>query len=160
MSHAPSLAPRAVLSHDPSLSMEANGLLTRELRSVLGRDSVDLPPGSADHAGDRHGTHSSPVVGAIEMKLMLAMIGLMFLVVGGVVLVATTGYSMLVPALLLFIPTTTIVALMIRRMTEEFEHLSPETAAVLAHEGVGDPDRVFSELIADFRGREGDAATR
>lgn len=154
MSHSPSLVPRAVLSHDPSLSAEANGLLTAELRAALGRGSVDLPPGAADHAGDRHATHSAPVVGAIEMRLMLTMIGLMFLVVGGVVLVATEGYWMLIPALLLLAPTTTAVALMIRSMTDEYEHLSPETAAVLAHEGVGDPDRVFSELVADFRGRE------
>lgn len=158
MSHAPSLAPRAVLSHDPSLSAEANELLTSELRAVLGRDTVDLPPDAIDHAGDRHATHSSPVVGAIEMRLMLTMIGLMFVVVGGVVLVAAEGYWMLVPALLLLAPTTASVALMIRAMTEEYEHLSPETAALLAREGVGDPDRVFSELVADFRGREGTAS--
>jgi hypothetical protein len=145
---------RTVISHDPSLSDEANRLLTDELRLVIGGDSVELDEGSPDHSGDRHGHHNAAVVGAVEMRLMLSIVGLMFVMIGTIVLVGLDGYWWLLLALGALGPTTVIVATVITRMTDEFEHLSPETAAVLSHEGVPDPDGFFTQLVGDFGGRD------
>jgi len=39
---------------------------------------------------------------------------------------------------------------MVTRLAGEGEHPSPELAALLEREGVGDPDRLLTELVREF----------
>src|SRR3954470_6833770 len=48
---------RRVASDDPSLSPEANQMLTEELRAIVGSAFVEVPTERADPAHARHGTH-------------------------------------------------------------------------------------------------------
>jgi len=36
------------------------------------------------------------------------------------------------------------------RLSGETEHVAPQTAAALEEEGIGDPDRVLTDLVKDF----------
>lgn len=156
---APLRVMRPVLSEDPSLSPEANRLLTDELRAVIGADAVEVEATRPDHHADRHATHSTAVAGAIEMRLFLTMVGLIFLMVFVIVAAFVGEVDVLVGlALVLLVPATITVALVVNRMADEPEHVSPETHAILSKEGMGDPDRTFSELLDDFRAPKGTPA--
>ncbi|HWC26391.1 MAG TPA: hypothetical protein VG474_07395, partial [Solirubrobacteraceae bacterium] len=47
---------RPVRSEDPSLSPEANELLTHELREAIGSDEVEVPEDVPDRSEDAHAT--------------------------------------------------------------------------------------------------------
>ena len=53
-------------------------------------------------------------------------------------------------AVVTLLASVTVVLFVVTRMTGENEHLAPGTAAALVEEGVGDPDRAFTDLVADF----------
>lgn len=142
---------RVVQSTDPSLSDEANRRLTQELRQVIGRDSVELPNGRADHRSDRHATHSSLMAAAIALKFEILLVGLVVAMTVLIALALTTGSSWLTGvALVLLLPAVWIIAASVMKLFGEHEHLDPETVALLSAEGVGDPDHYFNELVHDF----------
>lgn len=149
---SPSMVTRTVESNDPSLSPEANRLLTRELRSVIGSDHVEVPASWPDHHADRHATHSSLAASAILLRVFIAIVGLILAMTALIGVIATTSSWVLVGlATVLFIPTTYIVAAMVFRIFDEDEHVDPELAAMLMAEGMGDPDRTFTDLVHDFQ---------
>lgn len=144
---------RTVQSADPSLSAEANRLVTAELRRVVGRDSVDLPSGRADHSADRHGTHTKLMAAAISLWFEVALVFGVLAMTALIAIALTTGSSWLTGiALVMLLPAVAWIAWMVMRLFDEHEHLDPETAAMLSAEGVGDPDRMFNELVHDFEG--------
>lgn len=144
---------RSVESTDPSLSAEANRRVTDELRAVIGRDRVDLPTGRPDHRSDRHATHSSLVASAIAVRVELFLVGGILAMTALIAVAMTASSSWLVGiTTVLLLPAVALIARFVLALFDEHEHLDPETAAMLSEEGVGDPDRVFNELVHDFEG--------
>jgi hypothetical protein len=145
------LTSRTVQSTDPSLSAEANRLVTDELRKVIGRDEVDVPIGRADHRSDRHAVHTKLMAAAIQIRIELLLVGTIIAMTALIAIALNTGSSWLTGiSLVLLLPIVAYIAWSVMRLFSEAEHLSPEIAAQLSAEGVGDPDRYFNELLHDF----------
>ena len=77
--------PHNVVSDDPSLSREANRLLTDELREATGSDSADIPDSRTVHNQDTHATHGRLAASVIDARLGLIVTGLVLLIVIGLV---------------------------------------------------------------------------
>ncbi|MFL5818148.1 MAG: hypothetical protein ACJ76L_11185 [Conexibacter sp.] len=143
---------REVRSADPSLSDEANRLLTEEVRKVLGRDVVEVPAETPERHDEVHGRRST-VLGMIAANRLLFAISLAALiVVGAIVSLATGSWWALVAACAVHATGTVLIAAFAIGMTTRVEHVDPTTAARLEAEGVSDPDRVLSELTDEFAG--------
>jgi hypothetical protein len=150
---------RFVRSEDPSLTPEANRLLTREVQEVVGAEEVEVPKGTPRRTEDRHGTHSTLVATLIDNRPIIIVTLLAALVVGGIVAMTTGWYVAVLLAVGLHALCTMLVAAGAVQLTTQVEHVAPETAARLEQEGVADPDRVLSELVEDFSGvQAGNAA--
>jgi hypothetical protein len=145
---------RAVRSEDPSLSPDANRLLTDELRQAVGRDEVEVPAGTPRRTAERRGRHS-PVVATLATHRQIAVVSLLAaLVIGAIVAFATGAWWAVVVALGLHALGTMLTATAAVQLTTEVEHVAPETAARLEEEGVADPDRMLTDLVEDFAGAE------
>ena len=147
---------RTVRSADPSLSPEANELLTEELREALGSDRVETSgewdsqqrPHAAIHAG-------GGVPAALSAnRLALGLIGGVLLVTGAIVAVATGSIWALIAALGVHAVVTVVVIAWFLRTTMVVEHMDPAKAAALEQEGVADPDLLLTMLAEDYRGEE------
>lgn len=141
---------RRVVSDDPSLSPEANQMLTEELCAIIGSAFVDVPVGRADPAHARHGTHGEAVAELIADRFGYVAATLVLVVVLAVVGLSTGSVVALAGALLVLGVTIALLMLMVLRLAGESEHPSPELAALLEREGVGDPDRLLTELVREF----------
>lgn len=135
---------------DPSLSPEANRILTRELRAAVGRDAVEVPHGRRHVERERHGGRPGVGVALSQNRLVIAMTLLTALVVGGIVSLATGSWWFLLLALGLHALGTLVVVGIVLRMTAQTEHLSPSAAAALQDEGVEDPDALLSDLVEEY----------
>jgi hypothetical protein len=145
---------RTVHSEDPSLSPEANRLLTEELRQAVGRDTVEVPVGTPRRTTERHGRRS-PVVATLATHRQLIVVTLLAaLVIGAIVAFVTGAWWAVVVALGLHALGTMLTATAAVQLTTEVEHVAPETAARLEEEGVVDPDRLLTDLVEDFAGAE------
>lgn len=146
---------REVRVEDPSLSDEANRILTEELRAVVGRDAVELPVARERVERARHGRRSGALVAVSANRLALGMTFLAALVVGAILSLATGSWWFLLLPLAAHAVATIAVVLGALQLTTETEHLSPGAAARLEDEGVPDPDALFSDLVEEFspRGR-------
>jgi hypothetical protein len=148
--------PREVRVADPSLSPEANRILTEELRQVVGGDTVRVPAGRKHVERERHGARSGFVVGLASNRLALGIAFLVALVVGAILSLVTDSWWFLLLALGVLALATIAVVLGVVQLTTETEHLSPSAAARLEDEGVGDPDALFSALVEEFTPRTQD----
>jgi hypothetical protein len=145
---------RFVRSEDPSLTPEANRLLTEELREVVGRDEVEVPVDTPHRSAERHGNHSAIVATLVSNRAILLVSLLAAIVVGAIISLATGSYLAVLVAVGLHALCTMLVAAGAVQLTTQVEHVAPETAARLEREGVGDPDRVLGQLVEDFVGAE------
>jgi hypothetical protein len=146
------LVERDVRSQDPSLSPEANRLLTDELREVVGDDHVRVPAQTPEREREAHGEHSKLLASLISNR-PLFIVGVLALLVVGVVATLSTGAWWAAALLAVLAVTCAVVAgLGALHLATETEHLAPDVAARLESEGVLDPDKVFTELIEEFAG--------
>jgi hypothetical protein len=145
---------RAVRSEDPSLSPEANRLLTEELREAVGRDEVEVPAGTPRRTSERRGRRSTVVATVASHRQLFVVTLLAALVVGAIVAFATGAWWAVVAALGLHALGTMLTATAAVQLTTQVEHVAPGTAARLEEEGVADPDRVLTDLVEDFAGAE------
>jgi hypothetical protein len=143
---------RFVRSEDPSLSPEANRLLTDELREVVGADEVEVPKDTPRRATERHGSRSTMVATLVDNRPIVLVTLLAAVVVGGIVSLTTGWYVAVLLAVGLHALCTMLIVAGAVQLTTQVEHVAPETAARLEEEGVGDPDRVLGELVEDFTG--------
>jgi hypothetical protein len=143
---------REVRSDDPSLSPEANRLLTGELREAVGSDYVEVPEEALHRSEERHADHSRFVATLVANRLVLVTSLLVLLTIGIVLSLATGNWWALVIALAIHAVGTLGTATAAIHLTTEVEHVGPTTAALLEDEGVRDPDQVLSELVEDFAG--------
>jgi hypothetical protein len=141
---------REVRSQDPSLTPEANRILTQELRAAVGRDEVEVPRTRAHVEHEPHGGRSGIAVAISQNRLIVALTLLAALVVGAIVSLATGSWWFLLLALGLDVLGMLAVAAIVLAMTTQTEHMSPGAAARLADEGVEDPDAVLSDLVEEY----------
>ena len=147
---------RPVESRDPSLSPEANRLLTRELRTVTGRDAVAVPRDRPHAEEARHANRTPLGIAWASNRTVLGMVVLVAVVVGGVATLTTGSWWLLALAFGVLALTTAFLVGWITRLTTETEHLDPAAAARLEYEGVADPDRLVTELVDAFANRDED----
>jgi hypothetical protein len=145
---------RPVRSEDPNLSPEANRLLTGELREAVGRDEVEVPAGTPRRTAESPGRRS-PIRATIATHRQIGVVSLLAaLVIGAIVAFATGAWWAVVVALGLHALGTMLTATAAVHLTTEVEHVAPATAARLEEEGVANPDRVLTDLVADFAGAQ------
>jgi len=141
---------REVGSHDPSLTPEANRILTQELRAAVGRDEVEVPRTRAHLEREAHGGRPGVAVAISQNRLIVALTLLAALVVGAIVSLTTGSWWFLLLALGLDMLGVLAVVAIVLAMTTQTEHMSPGAAARLADEGVEDPDAVLSGLVEEY----------
>jgi hypothetical protein len=141
---------RVVRSDDPTLTPEANRLLTEELREIVGADEVDVPTSRVEHEHDRHGTHSRWGAALASNRVILIVGFAMAVVVGAILALATGKWWVILIPLAVHAVGTFFVAGLALQATTEMEHPAPTVAARLEEEGVADPDRVLTDLAAEF----------
>ena len=133
---------------DPSISPEAERLLTAELREATGRPDAELPADAPRRL--REGPDHSPFVANLVSNRQLILVGfLAAVVVGGIIALTTGWYVAVLLAVALHALATLAVTAGVIQLTTEVEHVAPETAAALEEEGVADPDRVLTQLVED-----------
>jgi energy-converting hydrogenase Eha subunit C len=141
---------REVKSEDPSLSTEANRVLSEEAREAVGSDRARVPAGTS-RAHEETGGASSTLGATLASNRPLLIISFFtLLTVGVIVSLATDSWWALAAALVVHFVGTVIVVGATAQMSTETEHVSPAAAARLEEEGVPDPDQRLSELVAEF----------
>lgn len=149
------LRTRPVRSADPSLSPEANRVLTEELREAVGSDRV-----RSDERREPQRPHAEihargDVAAALSAnRLALGLIGGVLLVTGVIATVATGSLWALFAAVGVHAVVTVVVVMWFLRTTMIVEHMDPAKAAVLEEEGVADPDLLLTALAEDYRAGE------
>jgi hypothetical protein len=141
---------RAVEANLPTLTADANHRLTAALRDVIGADTVSVPADRPRPSqGDR--PHTSPLqrmttVKAIGLGLVAVVVGVAFVVVTALshdwVL---TGVAFVVLLGSLLVVTTAIIEL-----ASVAEYPDPGIVALLAEQGISDPEVRFSEMVKEF----------
>jgi hypothetical protein len=147
---------RSVRSEDPSLTPEANALVTGELQDAVGHDRVEVAVGTADHRADLRGTHSPLLAPFVELRLPLLVLLLLGALTLGVVGIAAGGAWVVVGVFVALLLGLSAVIGLVGRMVAEQEHLSPETEVALEDQGVANPDHTFNELVQEFSPDEED----
>ena len=143
---------RFVRSADPSLTPEANRLLSDELRAVLGRDRVRVPVDAPRREDDAHGRFAPALANLVSSRQIVLVSLLVALVVGAIATLATGSWWGLVGALAVHAVATLLAATGAIRLSTQLEHVSPTVAAKLEEEGVADPDAVFGDLVETYAG--------
>lgn len=152
---------RQVRVDQPELSPHTNERLTAEVREVVGDDHVTVP---TDRPRPSQGKSSAEPGHRLTAQLkpnrfILTMIGGSFLVIAAVVALAIGQWWILVGAFLVLIVVLAAMIATVLKMTSNQERPSPTTVAALEQDGVGDPERHFSELVKEFtpeRGQDGE----
>ena len=147
---------REVRSNDPSLSPEANRLLTEELREVVGAERVRVPRRTPRRSGRSHGRHSGFATEVAANRILLGISFLVLLVVGVIVALATAAWWAVVAACVVHAVGAFIVLTILGSAATQTEHVDPSVAAKLSEEGVPDPDAQLSDLVEEFAGAPGD----
>jgi hypothetical protein len=156
MRHDDELEVREVRSDDPSLSQEANRLLTEELREAVGADRVRVPRGTPRKSERSHGGRGGLATELAANRILLAVTFLVMLVLGVVVALATGAWWAVVAACIVHAAGAFAVLTILGSAATQTEHVDPAVAARLADEGVPDPDAQLTDLVEEFAGASGD----
>lgn len=142
------------------ISDHASELLTDELRDATGRDDVRAVPGErSPHATDAGASHSPMIAALLDNRALIGITFFVLLTVGGIIAITTGEWWALVVATVVHAFGTLAIAGGAIQFTTEVEHVSAGTAARLQQEGVGDPDRLLSDLVDEVAGTRGDDPT-
>jgi hypothetical protein len=144
------LEDRAVKVSEPGLSDEANGLLTREVREVIGRDHV-LVPHDRPHSSQNEVPRGSRLLTALhDNRLIVGITGGAALVIGAVLALLIGGWWVLPLAAVVLLLATYGVVSVIYSVESESEEPSATTVALLEEEGVRNPERLFADVLEEF----------
>jgi hypothetical protein len=143
---------REVVSEDPSLSPDANRILTEEARAAVGADRVRVPRDTPHTERDRHGEHSGFGEALAANRVLIAITFFALLVVGAIAALATGSWWAVVVAAVIHAIGTFVVLSTLASAARQTEHVSPTAAAKLAEEGVADPDATLSDLVEEYSG--------
>jgi Flp pilus assembly protein TadB len=141
---------REVVSDDPSLSTEANRLLTEEARAAVGADRVRVPRDTPHTERDPAGTHSSIGENFAANRILIAITFFALVVVGAIVSLSTGSWWAVVVAALVHAIGTFVVLTTLASAARQTEHVSPTATAKLAEEGVAAPDARLSDLVEAY----------
>lgn len=148
---------RDVRSEEPSLSPEANRILTDELRKAVGSDTVEVPADRPRRSREAAGGRSGPTVLLATHRLAVGITFFAALVVGGIVALATGSWWLLLVPIALHAVGTLAVAALALELTTKTEHASPEATARLEQEGVADPDALLTDLVDELAPEDSEA---
>jgi hypothetical protein len=143
---------REVRVDKPELSPQTNDRLTAEVREVVGDDHVTVPE---DRPRPSQGEASLQPGHRLTAELkpnrfIVAMIGGSFVVIAAIVALAIGQWWILVGAFVVLVVVLAAMIATVLRMTSNQERPSATTVAALEEDGVGDPERHFSELVKEF----------
>jgi hypothetical protein len=158
------LVRREVRVDEPELSPQTNDRLTAEVREVVDDDHVTVP---ADRPRPSRGEASPPTGHRLTAELkpnrfIMATIVGSFVVIAAIVALMIGHWWILVGAFIVLAAATAAVIATVLRMTSNQERPSPTTVAALEEDGVGNPERHFSDLVKEFtpeRGGDGEHRT-
>ena len=143
---------REVSVDQPELSPQTNERLTAEIREVVGDDHMIVP---ADRPQPSRGEASVQPGHRLTAELkpnrfIIAMTGGSFLVIAAIVALTIGQWWVLVGAFLVLVVVLAAMVATVLKMTSNQERPSATTVAALEEDGVGDPERHFSELVKEF----------
>jgi hypothetical protein len=143
---------REVTVDEPELSRQTNDRLTAEVREVVGDDHVTVPAvRSRPSRGEASPRPTHRLIAELKPnRFIIAMIGGSFVVIAAIVALAVGSWWILVGAFLVLIVVLAAMIATVLRMTSNSERPSATTVAALEEDGVGDPERHFSELVKEF----------
>src|SRR4051812_11347882 len=141
-----------VISDDPSLTPEANRVLTEEARAAVGADRVRVPRETPHAERDRAATHGSLAEAFAANRILIAITFFALVVVGAIVSLATGSWWAVVVAAVVHAIGTFVVLTTLASAARQTEHVSPTATAKLAEEGVADPDARLSDLVEAYSG--------
>jgi hypothetical protein len=141
---------RVVRVSEPGLSNQANDLLTREVREVVGRDHVLVAHDRPQISRSETPRVSHALTALHDNRVIVGMI-----VPAGIVIVAIVGLSigrwwLLPPATAILLLATYSVVSLVFSLEAGYEQPSPTTVALLEEEGVRNPERLFSDVVKEF----------
>jgi hypothetical protein len=146
---------RRVEVNDPSLSPEANRLMTEAVREIIGVDTVRVP---VDRPRPSQGERPTGNPFARATPTVIAIVGVIAVGAGVGMIVSlidhrwwTTGVAFLVLIVALFFVTMTIIGL-----ASTTDYSDPTNAAALSELGVSDIEPRLSEIVREFTPVEGD----
>ncbi len=149
MAEAGTLEQRTVEVNDPKLSADANRRLTEAVRTVIGADRVTVP---ADRPRISQGER--PRVGPLRRitAVKAATIGSLAVAVVVALIITMTGnhWWLLVVTFLVLAVALTAVTLTIIGLASTTEYPDPTLCALLAEEGMRDPEVRFTEIVREF----------
>ena len=149
---------REVKVADPGLDAEANQALTEEVQEVLGTAHVRVPKDRPHPSLGERPKRSGLLAEMSSHRLTNVMLFAAFLTIGAIVSLSTGKWWLLPVALVVHALGTIFVTATVLHMTTISEHASPTTAAMLAEEGIRNPDEHFARIVEEFSEPEhGDA---
>ncbi len=147
------LEERIVEAKLQGVSADANEQLTTELRQVIGKDRVQVPQ-DRPHVERMAARRGSAFLG--DGRFIFHMTIPAAAVIGAIVALTGGSWCVLPVAFVVLLLATYNVVGFTNRLTSLADELAPTTNALLEAEGVGDPERLFSDLVTEFT--EEDAA--
>ena len=157
---ADQLEERAVEVDLPTLSADANQRLTEALRDIIGANTVRVP---ADRPHPSHGERPRGNLLARMTTVKAITVGFLSVAVCVALIIATALSSEWVLTALAFIAlltTLTLVTASIIALSSVPEYPDPSLVALLAEEGIADPEVRFSEIVMEFTPETGDDEER
>jgi hypothetical protein len=144
----------------PTLSADANHRLTEALRQTIGADTVRVP---ADRPHPSHGERprGNPLERMTTLKVIT--LGLVSVAVCVGLIIATTLSAEWVLTALAFVAllvTLSLVTASIIALSSVTEYPDPGLVALLAEQGISDPEVRFSEIVMEFTPEVGDHEER
>jgi hypothetical protein len=142
---------REVRVAEPQLSDQTNDHLTDEVRDVVGTDRVVVPPGRPRVSrGERAQASGGRLAAALPNNFIIVMVGASFVVIAAIIALLIGDWWVLPSAVVVLGAVTAAIVATVFRMTNVRERPSPSMVAALEEEGVRDPERHFSELVAEY----------
>ena len=142
---------REVKVDRPDLSPEVNERLTAELREVVGDDHVTVPTDRPHPSQGKGLEPGRPLIAELlPNRFIMAMIAGSSLVIAAIVALLIGHWWILILVFVVLALVTTAMVTTVLRMSSNAERPSATTVAAMEEDGVGDPERHFTELVKEF----------
>lgn len=151
----PGLEEREVRTADPGLSDDANARLTEDVRDVVGKDRVRVPADRPQPSRGERPRQSTAISMLREHRLVMGQGAAAVVVIAAILALTVGSWWILGVAFAVLLAALAVVVLLTFSMTNVNERPSPTTAAALEEEGIQDPERHFSNVVAEFTEDEG-----
>jgi hypothetical protein len=153
---------RDVVVHEPALSDDANAALTHDALEVIGQPKVHVPADRpyTNLGEDKDINRSAGWATLTDNRFIIGQVAGPLVVVGAIVALVTDDWWLLPLSVIVLSSGAAFVLRMVFGLMSARERPSPATVALLEEEGVPDPERLFSDIVAEFTEDEGDGEER